>query len=101
MSITIHVKATNGDKHAVGTEKTALVSEFKDAIAEKTSIPANQQRLIYKGVNWRCLFPSRLIRLFHLICHLFYFPIPSIVLGFQCICFAYFNRQCVERRPFA
>ncbi len=53
-SITVSVKATNGDKHAVGTDKSATVAEFKEAVAAKAGVAAGQQRLIYKGMaSWR------------------------------------------------
>ena len=48
-SISVLVKATNGDKHQIATEKSATVAEFKEAVAAKAAIPASSQRLIYKG----------------------------------------------------
>lgn len=53
-SITVSVKATNGDKHAVETEKGATVLEFKEAVASKAGVAAGQQRLIYKGASFVC-----------------------------------------------
>ena len=49
MSATVHVKLTSAPKITVGVELSGTVLELKELLAEKTDIPAAQQRLIYKG----------------------------------------------------
>ena len=48
---TIHVKATSGSKITVSVEMSLTVSELKATLAaeDKANVPANQQRLIYRG----------------------------------------------------
>jgi ubiquilin len=45
----IHIRCTNGSKFSVETDLEAKVGVFKVLLAEKCDIPADQQRLIYKG----------------------------------------------------
>lgn len=45
----IHIRCTNGSKFSVETDLEAKVGAFKVLLAEKCDIPADQQRLIYKG----------------------------------------------------
>ena len=48
---TVHVKATSGSKITVSVELSLTVSELKATLAaeNKANVPANQQRLIYRG----------------------------------------------------
>ncbi|KAI0514080.1 hypothetical protein KFK09_010114 [Dendrobium nobile] len=46
---TIHIRCSNGSKFSVQTALDALVSAFKSLVSEKCDVPAEQQRLIYKG----------------------------------------------------
>lgn len=45
----IHIRCTNGSRFSVETNLEANVGAFKVLLAEKCDIPADQQRLIYKG----------------------------------------------------
>lgn len=45
----IHIRCTNGSKFSVETFLEAKIGDFKVLLAEKCDIPADQQRLIYKG----------------------------------------------------
>eukprot|EP00898_Chlorokybus_atmophyticus_P006757 jgi/Chlat1/7082/Chrsp57S06778 len=48
--MTVHVKTTAaGGKFSVEVEGSLTVAEFKALLADKSSVPAPQQRLIYKG----------------------------------------------------
>ncbi|KAM7523978.1 hypothetical protein LguiA_013880 [Lonicera macranthoides] len=47
--VTIHVRCTNGSKFSVQINLDSSVGSFKSVVAEKCDIPAEQQRLIYKG----------------------------------------------------
>ena len=47
---TIYLKATTGgDKIAVDVRNDMTIGEMKAAVAEKADVPAENQRLIYKG----------------------------------------------------
>ena len=48
---TVHVKATSGTKITVSVELSLTVAELKATLAaeDKANVPANQQRLIYRG----------------------------------------------------
>ena len=47
--LTLTIKCSNADKATVVIESTATVMELKEKIAVQLSVPAAQQRLIYKG----------------------------------------------------
>lgn len=47
--ITVNIKCSNADKATITIDKTATVVEMKEKIGETLSVPASQQRLIYKG----------------------------------------------------
>lgn len=47
--LTLTIKCSNADKATVVIESTATVFDLKQKIAEQLSVPATQQRLIYKG----------------------------------------------------
>lgn len=47
--ITINIKCVNADKATVTIENSVSVLNLKEKIAEILSVPASQQRLIYKG----------------------------------------------------
>lgn len=47
--LTLTIKCSNADKATVVIESTATVLDLKGKIAEQLSVPAAQQRLIYKG----------------------------------------------------
>ncbi len=50
MSIVVNVKPTaGGDKITVEIEASSTVEDLKEVLAPKCSIPAPEQRLIYKG----------------------------------------------------
>lgn len=49
MSITVNVKCSTGDKFTVEVDPSIAVSEFKILLADKSRIPADQQRLIFSG----------------------------------------------------
>ena len=46
---TVHIRSSNGSKFSVQTDLESTVGSFKAVIAEKSDVPAEQQRLIYKG----------------------------------------------------
>ena len=48
---TVHVKATSGTKITVSVELSLTVAELKATLSaeDKANVPANQQRLIYRG----------------------------------------------------
>lgn len=50
-SFEVKIKSTSsGEKiFVVSTEDKATIAELKNAIAEKASVPADEQRIIYKG----------------------------------------------------
>eukprot|EP00249_Psilotum_nudum_P017664 c26431_g2_i1 orf=378-2036(+) len=45
----VHVRCTNGNKFSVEVDLGVTVLMFKSILSEKSDIPADQQRLIYKG----------------------------------------------------
>ncbi|KAK9286215.1 hypothetical protein L1049_014600 [Liquidambar formosana] len=47
--VTIHVRCSNGSKVTVRTSVESMVGAFKDLLAQNCDVPADQQRLIYKG----------------------------------------------------
>lgn len=47
--ITINIKCSNSDKAEIHIELSATVLQLKGKVAEALSVPAAQQRLIYKG----------------------------------------------------
>lgn len=47
--LTLTIKCSNADKETVVIDSSATVLDLKQKIAEKLSVPASQQRLIYKG----------------------------------------------------
>lgn len=47
--VTVHIRCSNGNKFSVRTELDATVRAFKAAVATSCDVPAEQQRLIYKG----------------------------------------------------
>ena len=47
--LTLTIKCSNADKATVTIDSTATVLDLKHKIAEQLSVPAAQQRLIYKG----------------------------------------------------
>ncbi|KAJ4784738.1 Ubiquilin-1 [Rhynchospora pubera] len=46
---TVHIRCSNGNKFSVQTELDATVGAFKATVAASCDVPAEQQRLIYKG----------------------------------------------------
>ena len=48
-AINLNIKCTNGSKHTVEVDDSKIVTDLKELLVEKTSVPADQQRLIYKG----------------------------------------------------
>ncbi|OVA19565.1 Ubiquitin-associated domain/translation elongation factor EF-Ts [Macleaya cordata] len=47
--VTVHVRCSNGSKFSVQTSLGSTVGEFKVVVAQNSEVPAEQQRLIYKG----------------------------------------------------
>ncbi|GMM37778.1 ubiquitin domain-containing protein [Saccharomycopsis crataegensis] len=47
--ITINIKSAGDKKYEIKASKETTISEFKDQVAEVSSIPSDQQRLIYSG----------------------------------------------------
>ncbi len=47
--ITVHIKCSNSDKAEIKIELSATVLQLKEKVGEALSVPAAQQRLIYKG----------------------------------------------------
>lgn len=47
--ITINIKCSNSDKSSIVAATSLTIKEVKDKIADKTSVSAELQRLIYKG----------------------------------------------------
>ncbi|WJX88326.1 hypothetical protein P8452_70429 [Trifolium repens] len=48
-AVNINVRCSNGSKYSVRVSLDSTVGSFKDLIARNCDIPAQQQRLIYKG----------------------------------------------------
>ena len=46
---TLHIRGTSGNKFAVQADLGATVGAFKALVAASCDVPAQQQRLIYKG----------------------------------------------------
>lgn len=47
--VPVNVRCTNGSKFIVRTSLESTVESFKALVAQNCEVPANQQRLIYKG----------------------------------------------------
>lgn len=47
--VTVHVRCSNGSKFSVQIGLESTVGSFKSVVAQSCDIPAEQQRLIYKG----------------------------------------------------
>lgn len=47
--VKVNVRCSNGSKFSVEVDLESTVESFKGVLSEKSEIPANQQRLIYKG----------------------------------------------------
>ncbi|KDP43753.1 hypothetical protein JCGZ_22380 [Jatropha curcas] len=47
--VTVNIRCSNGSKFSVGISLSSTVEAFKAALSEKCDVPADQQRLIYKG----------------------------------------------------
>ncbi|XVF68071.1 hypothetical protein PTKIN_Ptkin10aG0173700 [Pterospermum kingtungense] len=47
--VMIHIRCSNGTKFTVRTSLESTVGSFKSVLAQNCDIPADQQRLIYKG----------------------------------------------------
>ncbi|KAL6011933.1 Ubiquitin domain-containing protein DSK2a [Asimina triloba] len=48
-TVTVHVRCSNGSKFSVQTGLDITVGAFKVVLAGNCEVPAEQQRLIYKG----------------------------------------------------
>ena len=48
-TIKLTIRCPNGSKYQVETEPEHTIAEFKKAIEKETEIPAEEQRVIYKG----------------------------------------------------
>ncbi|KAK9064489.1 hypothetical protein SSX86_015871 [Deinandra increscens subsp. villosa] len=47
--INLNIRCSNGNKFSVRSSLRSTVVDFKDLLAQNCDVPANQQRLIYKG----------------------------------------------------
>lgn len=47
--ISVHLKTTSNQNFTVSVNPTSTVGQWKQQLEATTSIPANQQRLIYAG----------------------------------------------------
>lgn len=47
--VNVHVRCSNGSKFTVRTSLDSTVTAFKQVLARNCDVPAEQQRLIYKG----------------------------------------------------
>lgn len=47
--VTVHIRCSNGSKFSVQIGLESTVGAFKAVISQNCDIPAEQQRLIYKG----------------------------------------------------
>ncbi|CAK9228661.1 unnamed protein product [Sphagnum troendelagicum] len=48
-SVTVHVRCSNGNKFSLAVDLASTVRDLKMMLVERSEIPADQQRLIYKG----------------------------------------------------
>jgi hypothetical protein len=48
-SVIVHVRCSNGNKFSLPVDLTSAVRDLKVLLVERSEIPADQQRLIYKG----------------------------------------------------
>lgn len=48
-TVSVNVRCSNGSKFTVRTSLDSTVEAFKEVVAQNSEVPANQQRLIYKG----------------------------------------------------
>ncbi|KAJ1380144.1 Ubiquitin-like domain superfamily [Sesbania bispinosa] len=49
--VTINIRCSNGSKFSVQINLKSIVRSFKEVVARNYDIPADQQRLIYKGLE--------------------------------------------------
>lgn len=49
VSVAVNIRCSNGSKFSVTTSLDSTVATFKSILAQNCDIPADQQRLIYKG----------------------------------------------------
>lgn len=47
--VNVNIRCSNGSKFSVKTSLESTVGEFKGVLAQNCDVPAEQQRLIYKG----------------------------------------------------
>uniref|UniRef100_A0A2P2LGC8 Plant ubiquilin n=1 Tax=Rhizophora mucronata TaxID=61149 RepID=A0A2P2LGC8_RHIMU len=47
--LTVNIRCSNGSKFSVQTSLSSTVESFKSLLADKSDVPPDQQRLIYKG----------------------------------------------------
>jgi ubiquilin len=48
-ALTLQIKCSNGTNFTIEVDSSTAVSELKQTLAQKTQIPAEQQRLIHAG----------------------------------------------------
>lgn len=48
-AVAVNIRCSNGTKFSVKTSLDSTVESFKELVAQSSDVPANQQRLIYKG----------------------------------------------------
>lgn len=47
--VSVHIRCSNGSKFTVKASLDSTVRSFKQVLAQNCDVPADQQRLIYKG----------------------------------------------------
>lgn len=90
--INLNIRCSNGNKFSVRATLRSTVAVFKDLLAQNCDVPANQQRLIYKG---RILKDDQTLDTYGK--HLFYFEILMLLFlhensnidlcWYMCLCF--------------
>jgi ubiquilin len=100
-SVTVHVRCSNGNKFSLSVDLTSTVRDLKMMLVERSEIPADQQRLIYKG---RVLKDESSLDSYGAF---FFFgpcvigsvpPLPMELLF--CDCYTFFYGCCFSRRDF-
>lgn len=71
--VNVNIRCSNGSKFSVKASLQSTVAEFKGVLAQNCDVPAEQQRLIYKGrilkddqtlVSYGILIPFKFIFIF-------------------------------------
>lgn len=70
-AVNINIRCSNGSKFCVQITLDSTVGLFKDLVARNCDIPADQQRLIYKG---RILKDDQILHTYGILLHLPFSP---------------------------